>query len=113
MISFISQTVHAQEIGLQLYSLREQFKTDVPETLTLSNSRNIHEIEGGGAYGMSMEDYKALLAKNNLNMVSVGVDFDQLIKDPQPAIDEAKAFGAKYIVCFWIPHNVLNLQLMI
>ncbi len=105
MISFLSKTAQAQDIGLQLYSLREQFKTDVPGTLALIKKWNIHEIEGGGAYGMSMEDYKALLAKNNLSMVSVGVDFDQLAKDPQPAIDEAKAFGAKYIVCFWIPHN--------
>ena len=38
-------------------------------------------------------------------MVSVGADFDALAKNPQAAIDEAKAFGAEYIVCFWIPHN--------
>ncbi len=105
MISFLSQTISAQEIGLQLYSLREQFKKDVPGTYALIKSWNIHEIEGGGTNGMSMEEYKKLLADNNLKMVSVGVDFDQLAKDPQPAIDEAKAFGAKYIVCFWIPHK--------
>ena len=28
-----------------------------------------------------------------------------LVTNLQPAIDEAKAFGAKYIVCFWIPHK--------
>jgi sugar phosphate isomerase/epimerase len=105
MMSLISQTINAQEIGLQLYSLREQFKKDVPGTLALIKSWNIHEIEGGGTYGLGMDEYKKLLADNNLKMVSVAVDFDQLAKDPQTAIDEAKAFGAKYIVCFWIPHN--------
>jgi sugar phosphate isomerase/epimerase len=105
MISFVSKTINAQEIGLQLYSLREQFKKDVPGTLALIKSWNIHEIEGGGTYGLGMDEYKKLLADNNLKMVSVAVDFDQLAKDPQTAIDEAKAFGAKYIVCFWIPHN--------
>ena len=94
------QSLQAQEIGLQLYSLRDQFKTDVPGTLAKIKSWNIKEIEGGGTYGMPMADYKKLLAENNLKMVSVGAGFDQLSKDPLPAINEAKAFGAKYIVCF-------------
>jgi sugar phosphate isomerase/epimerase len=102
---FSFQLLHAQEIGLELYSLREQFKTDVPGTLAKIKSWNIKEIEGGGSYGLPLEEYKKLLTRNNLKMVSVGADFDQLAKDPQNAIDEAKAFGAKYIVCFWIPHN--------
>lgn len=97
--------MQAQEIGLQLYSLREQFKTDVPGTLAQIKSWNIKEIEGGGTYGLSTGEYKKLLAQNNLKMISVSADFDALAKDPQPAIDEAKTFGAKYIVCFWIPHN--------
>jgi sugar phosphate isomerase/epimerase len=32
-------------------------------------------------------------------------DFNDLAKDPQKAVDQAKTYGAKYIVCFWIPHN--------
>ena len=103
---FISfQLLHAQEIGLELYSLREQFKTDVPGTLAKIKSWNITEIEGGGTYGLSLDEYKNYWLKNNLKMISVGAEFDQLSTNPQSAIDEAKAFGAKYIVCFWIPHN--------
>lgn len=97
--------VFGQEIGLQLYSLRNQFKTDVPGTLAKIKSWNIKEIEGGGTYGLPLEDYKKLLLQNNLKMVSVGADFKQLSDNPQAAIDEAKKFGAKYVVCFWIPHN--------
>src|SRR5678809_204506 len=104
--SFISmQLLCAQEIGLQLYSLRNQFKTDVPGTLAKIKSWNIHEIEGGGTYGLSMDEYKKLLVENNLKMISVGADFNQLAKDPQKAIDEAKAFGAKYVMCAWVPHQ--------
>lgn len=106
LLFFIAfQYLQAQEIGLQLYSLRNQFKTDVPGTLAKIKSWDIKEIEGGGTYGIPMDEYKKLLAQNNLKMISVGADFDQLSKDPLPAINEAKAFGAKYIVCFWIPHN--------
>src|SRR5205809_3720700 len=105
-VLFISmQMLQAQEIGLELYSLREQFKTDVAGTLAKIKSWNIKEIEGGGTYGLPLDEYKKLLEQNNLKMVSVGVDFDALAKNPQAAIDEAKAFGAEYIVCFWISHN--------
>ena len=42
----LAQWVSAQEIGLQLYSLRNQFKTDVPGTLAKIKTWNIKEIEG-------------------------------------------------------------------
>jgi len=99
------QLLHAQKIGLELYSLRNQFKIDVPGTLAKIKSWNIHEIEGGGSYGLPIDEYKKLLAQNNLKMISIAADFEQLAKNPQAAISEAKAFGAQYIVCFWIPHS--------
>jgi sugar phosphate isomerase/epimerase len=94
-----------QEIGLQLYSLRNEMKTDVPGTYAKIKSWGIKEIEGGGTNGMSTEQYKKLLADNNLKIVSVGADFKQLKENPASAVDAAKTFGAKYVVCFWIPHN--------
>src|SRR6478735_620681 len=103
--SICFKTIKAQEIGLQLYSLRNQFKTDVPGTLAKIKSWGITEIEGGGTYGLPMDDYKKMLANNNLKMVSVGADFNTLATNPQAAVDEAKAFGATYIMCAWVPHN--------
>jgi sugar phosphate isomerase/epimerase len=106
ILTVFSHPSYAQtEIGLQLYSLRNQFKTDVPGTLELVEGWGIREIEGGGTYGLPMDEYKNMLKENKLKMVSVGADFNQLRDNPQAAVDEAKAFGAKYVVCFWIPHD--------
>ena len=106
-IALVASTnmLFAQEIGLQLYSLRNQFKTDVPGTLAKIKGWNIRLIEGGGTYGLPVEDYKKLLQQNNLQMVSIGADFNDLVKDPQKVIDNAKTFGSKFIMCAWIPHN--------
>ncbi|HZB14332.1 MAG TPA: sugar phosphate isomerase/epimerase [Chryseolinea sp.] len=101
----------AQEIGLQLYSLREQFKKDVPGTLQQINKWGIKEIEGGGTYGLPLEEYKKMLADNKLTMVSVGADYEMLKNNPQAAVDEAKKFNAKYVVCFWIPHDGNNFDI--
>lgn len=96
---------HAQEIGLQLYSLRNQMKTDVERYHEIIDQWDINYIEGGGTYGMSMDEYQELLDNYGLQMVAIGADYNELKKDPQPFIDKAKAFGANYIVTFWIPHD--------
>src|SRR5947209_4782109 len=105
LFCFSLQLASAQQIGLELYSMRKQFKKGVPGTLAKIKSWNIKEIEGGGSYGLPKAEYKKLLKKNNLKMVSIGVDFDQLSMHPDSAIYEAKYYGASYIVCFWMPHN--------
>ncbi|MCU0380012.1 MAG: sugar phosphate isomerase/epimerase [Chitinophagaceae bacterium] len=95
----------SQEIGAQLYSFRNQIPQDIPGTLQQIRAMGIREIEGGGSYGLPMADYKAMLDKMGFDMVSIGADFDQLQKDLPAVIREAKAFGARYVVCFWIPHK--------
>ena len=98
-------SVNAQEIGLQLYSFRNEIPKDVPGTLAKIKAMGIKELEGGGSYNMPMKDYKALLDKLGFKMISIGADFDKLQKNLPAVIEEAKAFGAKYVVCFWIPHS--------
>ena len=102
----VSFVVFAQtRIGVQLYSFRNEFKTDVPGTLEKISKMGITEVEGGGTYGMSFPDFKALLDKNNLSVTSVGADYKELETNPQAVVDNAKKFGAKYAMCAWVPHN--------
>lgn len=94
----------AQEVGIQMYSLRNQFKTDVPGTLKLISDWGITKLEGGGTYGLPLEEYQQLLKQHNLQVVSVGASFEQLQNEPETAIENAKSQGAKYIMCAWVPH---------
>lgn len=103
---FVSMVTTAQtKIGVQLYSFRNEFKTDIPGTLEKLSKMGVTEVEGGGSYGMSTTDFKALLDKNNLKVTSIGADYKNLETDPQAVADEAKLYGAKYVMCAWIPHN--------
>jgi Sugar phosphate isomerases/epimerases len=107
LLIYCNQSISAQQVGLQLYSLRAHFKQDVPSALSKIHNWGITEIEGGGSYSMPREEYKQLLEQNHLKMVSIGIDFNKL-SDPSAAIEEAKFYGASYIVCFWIPHDADN-----
>lgn len=105
IFAFSSTVLNAQEVGLQLYSLRNQFKTDVTGTLDIIESWGITKLEGGGTYGMSMEDFKKEIADRKLEVVSVGAGFGDLEKNVDKVIANGKAFGAKYVMCAWIPHD--------
>lgn len=105
LVVFSLQVAAQNTIGVQLYTFRAQIPKDVAGSLAKISAMGIRELEGGGSYGLPMDEYKKLLEKNNLKMVSIGADFNKLQTDLPAIINEAKAFGAKYVVCFWIPHN--------
>lgn len=93
-------------LGLQLYSLRHLFKKgDLPGTLALIRGWGFTDVEGGGTYGLSMDDYRAQLTKAGLRVTSVGADFNGLAKDVGSVIENAQAFGARQVMCAWIPHE--------
>ena len=62
-------------------------------------------IEGGGTYGYSQPEFLALLEKYGLKTASIGASFEELAENPAALIEKAKAFGASYVMCAWIPHK--------
>ena len=54
---------------------------------------------------MSAGDFKQLLKKYDLTMVSVGADFNELDSNVQRVVERARLFNAKYVMCAWIPHK--------
>lgn len=97
--------VSAQEIALQLYSLRNELKVDVEKYHEIIDQWGIRYIEGGGTYDLPLKGYQELLEKHDLHVISVGGSYEEMRDNPQAVIEKAKAFGAKYIVTFWIPHT--------
>lgn len=99
---------HAQsqmKIGLQLYTFREQIPKDVPGMLKKINQMGIRYLEGGGTYGLSKEKFKQLLRQNQLEIVSYGADFKELQDNPAAVAANALFFGARYVMCAWVPHQ--------
>lgn len=93
------------EIGIQLYSFRNDIPKDVPGMLSKISEMGFRYIEGGGTYNLTREAYKELLQKNNLQLISLGAGFEELDKNINAVIDKAEFFGAKYVMCSWVPHN--------
>jgi len=99
-----SVQVKAQEIALQLYSLRNEMKIDPVNYHKAISDWGIAALEGGGTYGMSDSEYQKLLADHKLRVVGVGADYTKLKTDASSILSEAKKYGAKFATCYWIPH---------
>jgi sugar phosphate isomerase/epimerase len=93
-------------LGLQLYSLRFEFqKNGLAKTLDWARDQGFRVLEGGGTYGLSQADFRAELDKRGMRMVGVFSSYETLRDKPDEAIALAKAMGAEYVVCGWIPHQ--------
>jgi len=105
-VFLISSTVTVgQELGLQLYSLRNQFKTDVPGTLDLIESWGITNIEGGDSYGVPLVEFKKMLKDRGLMMRSIQGEYMDLKNDVEKVIQNAKDYDVSYVMCAWIDHK--------
>jgi sugar phosphate isomerase/epimerase len=104
---FVSQQSIAQEIGLQMGSMRKMFSEGMPATLARIKELGITELEGGFGRGVDHETFKKLLQENGLKIVATGGSFDRISnKDSiQKVMANAKELGAQFIVCYWIPHS--------
>lgn len=94
----------AAPVGLELYSFRDQFAKDVPGTMAKVKQMGFREVEVAGTYGLSTGDFRKLLDQNGLKAIGTGASFEDLDRNVPKVLAEAKALGAKYVVCFWIPH---------
>ena len=104
-------SVIAQEIGLELYSLRHQLEKDPTAAMAKVKQMGFRDVELSGTYGMEFPQLIKLLAENRLNVISYGAEFQRLRDFPQRVADEARSYGARFVVCFWIPHNADTFKL--
>ncbi len=92
-------------LGLQLYSLRDQFAKDVPGTMAKVKEFGFTQVELAGTYGKSAEEFNALLKANGLKAIAGHFGYDQFKNDPEAVAKEAKALGLEYAGTAWVPHE--------
>lgn len=108
ILALFIQPIQAQEIGIIMGTAREYLRNDgVEATLQKLQAMGIKYLEGAGTRGMSREEYKALLDKYGMQVMVSGTSFENLEKPQEIAkhIEDMKFYGAKYAVCYWIPHQ--------
>jgi sugar phosphate isomerase/epimerase len=92
-------------IGLQLWSLRKSLPGDLAGTLAQVKAMGFDVVEGAGLWKHTAADLRAALDTAGLTCQSAHIPFERLRDDRAGAFAEAKAVGASWVVCPWIPHQ--------
>ncbi len=104
--SLAAGTAGAEELGLQLYSLRNQMAENLPAALASISDWGLEYVEGGGTlYGFTVDDFREELQKNGLSLVSVDTSFEELRDNPIAAVYKARYYEAEFATFYWIPHD--------
>jgi sugar phosphate isomerase/epimerase len=96
---------HMINVGLQLYSFRNQMAKDVPGTLELAHKMGITDVEIAGVFGLSAEQLRDELKKHDLKASGMHFQWPQLSEHLDQVIADAKTLGLEYVTLPWIPHN--------
>lgn len=114
VIALFARPTFAEEpkvnVGLQLYSLREQFPKDVPGTMAEVEKWGINDVEAAGTYNLSATQFKEQLDKHHLKASGMHAQWPQLLSQMDQVIADAKALGCEYVTLPWIPHKGKSLS---
>ncbi len=54
---------------------------------------------------MPPEEFKRLCEERGISIPATGAGFEQLMRSPDSVAMKAKALGAKFVMCAWVPHK--------
>jgi sugar phosphate isomerase/epimerase len=94
-----------KKVGIQLYTVRDLMKADVPGTLAKVAAVGYKEVEFAGYFGHTPAQIRDLLKRNKLESPSSHLSFDSLGSGWQKALDDAKAAGHDWVTIAWLPEE--------
>jgi sugar phosphate isomerase/epimerase len=94
-----------KKVGIQLYTVRDLMKNDVPGTLAKVAGIGYKEVEFAGYFGQTPTQIRELLKRNGLTSPSSHLSFDSLDNGWQKQLDDAKVAGHKWVTIAWLPEE--------
>ena len=91
-----------ERVGLQLYTVRDLMKADLPGTLARVAAIGYKEVEFAGYFGRTPAEIRELLRRNGLTSPSTHLPFESLTNDWQKQLDTANAAGHQWVTIAYI-----------
>lgn len=108
LASFPARAMSVQNIGIQLYSVRNDMLADAAGTLKKLAAIGYKNIESAGSekgsyYGLQPKEFKRICSDLGMNLLSGHVHIDP--ENWQKTVDEAAESGQTYLICSTMPSN--------
>ncbi len=105
LIALFALSSNAFGLGMQMYSLQEDFDRDTPGTLDRLKAQGFTDLETSVFTKLPAAELKALLQARGMTCSSHHVRPEDLEKKMDQVIADAKALGAVQVVCPILPHK--------
>ena len=90
-------------VGLQLYSVREQCKTDLPGTLAAVSKIGYRGVEFAGYHGRSAKELRKLLDDNGLVACGTHTPYESVLGDKlKDTVEFNRTIGNKFLIVPWM-----------
>jgi sugar phosphate isomerase/epimerase len=90
-------------VGLQLYSVREQCKSDLPGTLAAVSKIGYRAVEFAGYHGRSAKELRQLLDANGLVACGTHTPYDSILGDKlKETIEFNRTIGNQFLIVPWM-----------
>lgn len=99
-----AQRLYTFPLGMEAYTYRRSLPVDPAGALDTIKRLGFTELEGGGGR-MPPGQFRKLCEERGIRIVSTGADYKLLARAPDSVVATAKALGAQYVMCAWIPHD--------
>jgi sugar phosphate isomerase/epimerase len=90
------------QVGLQLYTVRDQMAKDLDGTLAAVAGAGYHLVETAGLYNLSAADLRAKFDAHGIRTVSGHYPLADIEKSPDTVFATAKALGQEYVTVPWL-----------
>ncbi len=85
-------------VGLQLYSVRDLMKQDMPGTLAKVAAIGFKEVEFAGLFDRPAKEVRAMLDRNGLTTPASHVDWNTVGKNLPAALETAQTLGQQFVI---------------
>ena len=107
LTSNLSANDHGSRInvGLELYSLREDMKRDVQGTLARVRQMGFDHVEVPNLYGLTALEFRRALDRAGLKATAMVASYKDLQTSLSNVQRDLEALGARWALLGWIPHD--------
>lgn len=102
--SFAQGNLYSFPLGVQGYTFRRSLPFTPEKTLDTIKMMGFTEMEANPGK-LTPQAFRKLCNDRGITIPSTGGNYDQLVKNPDSVVYLAKALGASFVMCSWIPHG--------
>ncbi|MBL4580648.1 MAG: sugar phosphate isomerase/epimerase [Gammaproteobacteria bacterium] len=108
-LSALAQGRRVDNVGLQLYTLRNELSQDFEGTLAHVAELGYKEMEFAGYYGRSASEVRGILDQNGMTSPAAHIQLQALRDDLEGEVERAAILGQKYLVVPILPESQRNI----